>query len=77
MTNLNSSFDKFVSLQMGQYVGTIGKEISWIPEGDSAVKTGVVDGISTQNGNYFFKVGDERIPIEDVIEVKQTVPEIK
>jgi flagellar basal-body rod modification protein FlgD len=75
MTNLNSSFDKFASLQMSQYAGTIGKEISWMPEGATSVKTGVVDGVSAQDGNFFYTVGDEKVPMESIIEIKQTIPE--
>ncbi|AGK55400.1 flagellar hook assembly protein FlgD [Bacillus sp. 1NLA3E] len=75
MTNLNSSFDKFASLQMSQYAGTIGKEISWMPEGATSVKTGVVDGVSAQEGNFFYTVGDEKVPMESIIEIKQTIPE--
>lgn len=62
MTNLNSSFDKFASLQMSQYAGTIGKEISWMPEGATSVKTGVVDGVSAQEGNFFIRLGMKRFP---------------
>ena len=29
LTNLNSSFEKFFGMQMNQYAGAIGKEISW------------------------------------------------
>lgn len=77
MTNLNTSFEKFANLQMSQYAGAIGKEISWMSEATETVKTGVVDGVSAQNGNYFYSVNDEKIPIESVMEIKQKVLESK
>lgn len=74
MTNLNNSFDKFANLQMSQYAGSIGKEISWTPEGATSPKTGVVNGVSSQDGNYFYMVGDDKVPMEQVTEIKQTTP---
>ncbi|MDQ0199587.1 flagellar hook assembly protein FlgD [Neobacillus ginsengisoli] len=74
MTNLNNSFDKFANLQMSQYAGSIGKEISWTPEGAISPETGVVNGVSSQDGNYFYMVGDDKVPMEQVTEIKQTTP---
>lgn len=74
MTNLNNSFDKFANLQMSQYAGSIGKEISWTPEGATSPETGVVNGVSSQDGNYFYMVGDDKVPMEQVTEIKQTTP---
>jgi flagellar basal-body rod modification protein FlgD len=70
MTNLNSSFQQFAGLQMNQYASSIGKEISWTKT-DGSSSTGTVKGISTQDGKYFYLVGDEKIPMENVTQIIQ------
>jgi flagellar basal-body rod modification protein FlgD len=77
MTNLNKAFEKFASSQMNQYTAAIGKEISWTPPGNTSPVSGVVTGISSQNGNYFYMVGNEKVPTEIVTEIKQVVTESK
>jgi flagellar basal-body rod modification protein FlgD len=77
MTNLNKSFEKFSNNQMSQFAATIGKAISWTPNGATAPVSGVVSGISTQNGNYFYIVKNEKIPVENVTEIKQVIEESK
>jgi flagellar basal-body rod modification protein FlgD len=77
MTNLNKSFEKFSNNQMSQFAATIGKAISWTPNGAIAPVSGVVSGISTQNGNYFYIVKNEKIPVENVTEIKQVIEESK
>ena len=77
ITNLNTSFGKFVGMQMSQYSGAIGKEISWTPDGSTTVYSGVVDGVSAQDGSYFYTVGDEKVPMESVIRIKQANSEAK
>ncbi|WML56335.1 flagellar hook assembly protein FlgD [Neobacillus sp. PS2-9] len=71
MTNLNKAFEKFSSNQMSQFAAVIGKEISWTPDGSVSPVTGVVTGISNQNSNYYYLVGDQKIPISAVTEIKQ------
>ncbi|WP_066370373.1 flagellar hook assembly protein FlgD [Neobacillus fumarioli] len=71
MTNLNNAFEKFSNLQMGQYASTIGKEITWT-EGDSSTPlTGIVTGVSLDNGNFYYMVGDKKIPMEQVTEINE------
>ncbi|WP_223820937.1 flagellar hook assembly protein FlgD [Bacillus sp. S3] len=79
MTNLNRSFEKFSSQQISQHAAVIGKEISWLEsdQGFISTKNGMVNGISMENGNYFYMVGDKKIPMENVIEMKQTTTESK
>jgi flagellar basal-body rod modification protein FlgD len=77
MTNLNKAFDKFAGNQMSQYAAVIGKEISWTPEGNVEQITGVVKGISNQDGNYFYLVGDEKVPMSLVNEIKEVTSETK
>jgi flagellar basal-body rod modification protein FlgD len=77
MTNLNKAFEKFSNNQMSQFAATIGKEVSWTPDGATAPVSGVVSGISTQNGSYFYMVNDEKIPVENVTEIKQVTEEAK
>ncbi|MCM3566983.1 flagellar hook assembly protein FlgD [Neobacillus mesonae] len=72
MTNLNKGFEKFLSQQMSQYASAIGKEISWTEQDSNTVKSGVVNGITMDNGSYFYMVGDEKVPMENVNEIKQT-----
>lgn len=71
LTNLNKAFEKFSSNQMSQYAASIGKEITWTEEGATAPIKGVVEGVSTQNGSYFYIVGEEKIPVEAVTEIKE------
>jgi len=77
MTNLNKAFDKFAGNQMSQYAAVIGKEISWTPDGETASKTGVVSGVTNQGGMYFYIVGNEKVPMEAVSEIKQVGTETK
>lgn len=77
MTNLNKAFDKFAGSQMSQYAAVIGKEVSWTPDDATASKTGVVTGVSSQDGNYFYIVGNEKVPMENVTEIKQVATEAK
>jgi flagellar basal-body rod modification protein FlgD len=70
LTNLNSTFSKFTSLQMGQHASVIGKEISWVSN-DSVKMNGIVKGISIQEGSYFYNVGNEKVPVEMVNEIKE------
>lgn len=77
MTNLNTAFDKFSNRQMSQYASSIGKEVSWTPEGSTTPVKGVVNGVSIQDGNYFYIVGTDKVPMEQVTEIKQFTPESK
>lgn len=77
MTNLNTAFEKFSNLQMSQYASSIGKEVSWTPEGSTTPVTGVVNGVSIQDGNYFYMVGKDKVPMDQVTEIKQITPESK
>jgi flagellar basal-body rod modification protein FlgD len=71
MTNLNKAFDKFAGSQMSQYAAVIGKEISWTTDDATAPKTGVVTGVSNQSGSYFYIVGNEKVPMAKVTDIKQ------
>lgn len=74
MTNLNKTVEQFASSQMsqiGQYTNAIGKEISWTPPGNLEAVTGIVTGVSTQNGNFYYLVGEDKIPTAQVTEIKQ------
>ena len=75
MTNLNKAFEKFANQQMSQFSNSIGKEIKWTIEGTSA--TGVVDGVSIQNGKYFYMVGNEKVPVETITEIRKINSEAK
>jgi flagellar basal-body rod modification protein FlgD len=77
MTNLNTAFGKFAKSEINQYTASIGKEISWTPAGATSPTTGVVNGVSTQDGNYFYLVGNEKVPIGQVTEIKEVTPESK
>jgi flagellar basal-body rod modification protein FlgD len=71
MTNLNKAFEKVANQQISQFANSIGKEITWTQEDTTTVLTGVVDGVSVQNGNYFYMVGDAKVPVESVSEIKE------
>ncbi|MEH7356548.1 flagellar hook assembly protein FlgD [Neobacillus drentensis] len=76
MTNLNIAFGKFANSQINQYTAAIGKEISWTPNGATSPVTGVVTGVSSQDGNYFYLVGKEKVPSYLVTEIKEVMPEV-
>jgi flagellar basal-body rod modification protein FlgD len=69
MTNLNKAFEKVANQQISQFANSIGKEISWTLDNSSA--SGVVNGVSVQDGNYFYMVGNEKVPVESVTEIKE------
>ncbi|MDR7235671.1 flagellar hook assembly protein FlgD [Neobacillus drentensis] len=71
MTNLNKSFEKFTSNQINQFTAAIGKEISWTPTDSFTSNTGVVNGVSSQDGNYFYLVGNDKVPVGQVTEIKE------
>jgi flagellar basal-body rod modification protein FlgD len=77
MTNLNKSFEKFANQQINQYTSAIGKEISWTPSGSTLPVTGVVNGVSGQDGSFFYIVGNEKIPMDLVTEIRQSSQESK
>jgi len=77
MTNLNKAFDKFAGNQMSQYAPVIGKEITWTPDGSVEAVTGVVNGVSNQDGNYYYLVGNEKVPMSMVSEIKEVTSETK
>ncbi|CRK80942.1 flagellar hook assembly protein FlgD [Neobacillus massiliamazoniensis] len=81
MTNLNTSFDnlanQLTNRQMSQFAGAIGKEISWTPQGSTTTASGIVDGISMQGGNYYYIVGNNKIPFDQVTEIRQNVSNSK
>jgi flagellar basal-body rod modification protein FlgD len=77
MTNLNDAFEKFSNLQMGQYASAIGKEITWTPDGSSTPTTGIVTGVSTENGNYYYLVNDQKVPMEQVTEIQDNKTDLK
>lgn len=69
MTNLNSSFEKFSGRQMNQYAAAIGKEVTWSVDGISTA-SGIVDGISSHYGSYYYLVGEQKVPMEIVTQIK-------
>ncbi|MGG3563625.1 flagellar hook assembly protein FlgD [Neobacillus rhizosphaerae] len=77
MTNLNKAFDKFAGNQMSQYAAVIGKEITWTPDGSVQSVTGVVNGVSNQDGNYYYLVGNEKVPMSIVSQIKEVTSETK
>lgn len=75
LTNLNAAFAKFSGNQMSNFAATIGKQVTWTPDGATEATTGEVTGISTQNGSYFYIVGDKKVPVEAITEIKQKANE--
>lgn len=73
MTNLNNSFDSFAKGQADQlntYSSAIGKEITWQDPQTEAVSTGVVSGVTQNDGKYDYLIGDQKVPVEQVTEIK-------
>ncbi len=77
MTNLNTAFEKFSSRQISQYASVIGKEISWTKQGSDTILSGIVNGVTVENGSYFYMVGNEKVPMESVKEIKQLATDKK
>ncbi len=77
MTNLNYAFERYASGNINQYASSIGKEITWTPEGSSTPETAIVKGVSVQDGWYYFIVENGKVPIEQVTEIKQAANESK
>jgi flagellar basal-body rod modification protein FlgD len=75
MTNLNKAFEKFANHQINQYSSSIGKIITWMPDGSTTPVSGEVIGVTVQDGNYFYLVGEEKIAIEKVTEIRQKIEE--
>ncbi|NMD69111.1 flagellar hook assembly protein FlgD [Bacillus sp. DNRA2] len=75
LTNLNAAFAKFSGNRMSNFAATIGKQVTWTPDGATEATTGEVTGISTQNGSYFYIVGDKKVPVEAITEIKQKANE--
>ncbi|WP_040209416.1 flagellar hook assembly protein FlgD [Neobacillus jeddahensis] len=71
MQNLNTSFERFSNSQISQYASMIGKEVTWTPDGTTSPVSGVVKGISSEAGSYYYMVGDNKVPMEKVTEIKQ------
>lgn len=76
MTNLSQSFDSFVKsqtdTQMSRFSAVIGKEITWEDPSTQVQSIGLVSGISLNNGSYSYLIGDQKVPVEQVTEIKQT-----
>ena len=71
ITNLNTSFNNFATQQISQYANSIGKEVSWNSPGAIIPNTGIVKGVSAQNGIYYYLVGDTKVPVYQVTQIKQ------
>lgn len=71
MTNLNTSFSIFAAQQINQYSSTIGKEITWTENGSAGSNSGIVTGVSAQNGIYYYLVDDAKVPVYQVTQIKQ------
>lgn len=71
ITNLNTSFNSFASQQISQFTNSIGKEITWANPGAITPNTGVVKGVSAQNGIYYYLVGDAKVPVNQVTQIKE------
>ncbi|MHC0038159.1 flagellar hook capping FlgD N-terminal domain-containing protein [Pseudoneobacillus sp. C159] len=73
LTNLNTTFSKFMGQQMSQHASVIGKEITWISPETHLPVSGIVEGISINSGIYYYHVKNEKIPINMVYEIKEHV----
>jgi flagellar basal-body rod modification protein FlgD len=75
MTNLSQSLDSFIksqsNSQMSGFSAVIGKDITWEDPATQVQSTGVVSGVSLSGGNYYYLIGDQKVPVEQVTDIKQ------
>lgn len=71
MTNLNSSFSKFLQGQaLAQYAPIIGKEVVAYDPAAEADVTGSVESISFSDGTPYMNVNGSKIDINNLKEIK-------
>ncbi|MFM8274116.1 MAG: flagellar hook capping FlgD N-terminal domain-containing protein [Gemmata sp.] len=65
--DLNASFSQMLKLQqLTQGADLIGKTIQYTPTGGGDSKTGKVDSVVVQNGNYVLKVGNDSVGLGQI-----------
>lgn len=79
MTNMNKTLEDFASksdantqqMALSQFSSTIGKEITWKDSTTQATSTGVVSGVSSQDGSYYYLIGNQKVPTDQVNQIKE------
>jgi flagellar basal-body rod modification protein FlgD len=71
LQSLNASFSQMLQLQqLTQGADLIGKTVSYKLTDDGDTKTGKVEGVTVQNGNYVLQVGADQVGLSQVQSVK-------
>lgn len=67
LTTLNTSFSEMLKLQqLTQGADLIGKTITYTPADGSDPKTGKVDSVDAQNGQFVLAVGSDKVTLDQV-----------
>jgi flagellar basal-body rod modification protein FlgD len=67
LSDLNASFSQMLKLtQLTQSADLIGKTIEYTPVDSSDTKTGKVDSVSVQDGNYVLQVGSDTVGLDQI-----------
>jgi len=67
LENMNTSFGQVLQSQKNcQAVELIGKEIGFYQPGDIDIRTGVVDGVQTIDGEAKVIVGDQAVALDEI-----------
>jgi flagellar basal-body rod modification protein FlgD len=63
---LNANFSSFMKLQqLTQGANLVGKTVEWLDK-DGIRQQGVVDAVTSKDGELQVKVGDKQVPIDNI-----------
>lgn len=66
---LNANFSSLLKLQqLTSGSGLVGKTVEWIDK-DSVRQQGVVEAVSVKDGEMQVKIGEQQIPLDNVVSV--------
>ena len=69
--NLSSTFDKVLaSTKINQATTMIGKQVSWLPSGETTVVSGTVDGVDLSGSTVRLKVGNNLVDPDVILSIQ-------
>ncbi|MFA6132760.1 MAG: flagellar hook capping FlgD N-terminal domain-containing protein [Phycisphaerae bacterium] len=69
--SMNSTFDKVLaSTQVNQATAMIGKQVSWLPSGETTVVSGAVDGVDLSGSTVRLKVGNNLVDPDVILSIQ-------
>jgi len=70
MENLNSTFSDVLQVTEMKYgTSLMGKQVSFLPDGQSSAVTGIVTGVETVNNEVHVRVGANSVDVRKVLSV--------